>query len=188
MAASASRWARPIRRNRSASIFAEAAAETTNAGLGQGIGGAGGERAHRGLGAVLGQGRDDEYPSAPADAKNLRKRLEAACPGHFDVEQDHVGTYHLQRRQSLAGAGGRCDDLEILVAGDHPRQHRPSDRGIVDDHHANRRLGGLGGSPAHDGGERRHATPTICSLEWRVSRSKGFMTYSSAPAAIAARI
>src|SRR3546814_15318640 len=70
-----------------------------------------------------------------------------------------------------------------------------SDLAVVHQHNADRARGrdfggrcgiGDGGNlPGHCQGQ---ATPTSCNFPSSVSRSNGFITYSSAPASIAARI
>src|SRR3546814_10873676 len=89
-------------------------------------------------------------------------------------------------------AGGRHD-----VHSRHfqrPAHHRPCNRRIIDDRHPDRRGVGTGLTVpqimhCHDQFPRRdQAKPTCESLVSRISRSNGFMMYSSAPASIAARI
>ena len=167
---------------------AEAAGEIADAGLGQGVGGAEGERPHRRLGAVIGHRRDDQDARALPRADDIGQRLEPACAGHFDVEQDGIDPDGLERVERFFGGPGQGDHLEIAMRLDHARQHGARDLRIIDDHQANGRLGRLMGPPPEGCAMGSHATPTICSLEWIVSRSNGFITYSSAPASIAARI
>src|SRR3546814_18250607 len=89
-------------------------------------------------------------------------------------------------------AGWR-DVLEVLVGGQHARQDGARDRRIIDAHQPDGRLlarliAGPDGARRHRREGLCHTTPTICSLLSSVSRSNGFMTYSSAPASIAARL
>ena len=63
-----------------------------------------------------------------------RDRLEAARARHFEVEQDDVDAAFAERLDRVLGGSGDGGDLERRIAFDHPRQHRPRDRRIVDDH------------------------------------------------------
>ncbi len=187
----ASRSARPIRRSRSASTSAKRPAKLPMPGLGRVSAAPSGERAHR-------RSRRRPRPSRRRSGRarrwpareDLGQRLEAAGAGHLDVEQDDVDADRLQRVERLAGVAGEWRrSRNPSCAGDHARQHRPRDRRIVDDHQADAaaRPACSGRRRASDG-RSAHATPTICSLRWSVSRSNGFITYSSAPASIAARM
>ncbi len=115
------------------------------------------------------------------------QRLEAALARHLDVEKHDIDLGPGQQAQRLGGVGGGGDDLEIGEAGEHPGEHGPRHLRIVDDHQPQGRRG-WSCLPRRAGGGPAHATPTICSLLSSVSRSKGFITYSSAPASIAARM
>ena len=85
------------------------------------------------------------------------------------------------------------DDFRTLL--NDPLQNAPYDQAVVDQHHANRarrRYVGFDPGISQRRLGQRHvraqATPTSCKFPSSVSRSTGFMTYSSAPASIAARI
>ena len=177
--------------------FGEAPVEAPGAGLGQGVGGAKRERGDGFFGAVLGLRRDDQHLRAACGGEDPGDRFEAPGAGHFEVEQDDVDADFGERRDGVLGGARNGDDLEPAVALDHPAEHGARDDRIVDDHQP-RATSPRGQSlRRHDpmvprldrrSRNRLQATPTSCSLMCSVSRSNGFMTYSSAPASSAARM
>ena len=76
---------------------------------------------------------------APAAAAMMRgNRLETARAGHFQVEQDDVDADFVERLDGVLGGSGDGGDFERGIAFDHPRQDRPGDHRIVDDHQPDR--------------------------------------------------
>ena len=117
--------------------FREAPIETSRAGLGKRIGSPEGQGRHGLLGTFLGHRRHDHDACAPHALSRIREfRAQAACAGHFEIEQDRIDTNGLERVDCVFRGARNGGELERIVAFDHPRQHCASDDAVVDDHQA----------------------------------------------------
>ena len=139
-----SRSARPMRRSRSASTSAKRPAKLPMPGLGR-VSAAPSASARTVVSAPSSAIEETISTRAPLPgADDLGQRLEAARAGHLDVEQDDVDA---GRSCSASSASPALPAVATIskssMAGDHPRQHRPRHRRIVDDHQT--RSGGSAG-------------------------------------------
>jgi hypothetical protein len=164
--------------------------------LEDGVGRAQRQRLHGGRGALAGLAGDDEHVRPLPRRNQAGQGGQTVDAGHLHVEQHELDALAGEHRQ-CRGRGADAGDHHIAVGrSDDPLHHRARHRRIIDDEHAGGRSatrcgvrlvegmdgGGHGRAPA------RQAMPTIWSFDSSVSRSNGFITYSSAPASIAARI
>src|SRR5690606_11157344 len=118
----------------------------------------------------------------------------AVHPRHFDVEHDNIDGFPRKIGKGVLRRCNRGANLELRPLIDDPFQNAAHDQAVIDEHHTHGARRGQGCRLAagkvelwlaHFGPQ---ATPTSCNFPSSVSRSNGFITYSSAPASIAARI
>jgi hypothetical protein len=151
--------------------------------LGEGIGCAQRQSSDARLRPFLAGGGDDQ--DAGAGCEDRPKHLEAADTGHLKIEEHDIRRLGSQRGKRFFAAAGAARHFERPVRRQHTGEHRTSYGRVIYDKETERPVG-KGWSHRGRRGGGTHAKPTICSLSSRVSRSNGFMTYSSAPASIAA--
>src|SRR5688500_15455760 len=147
------------------------------------------------LGAFSGESRDDHDLGAVGLLDDLGQRPHPAHAGHLEVEQDDVDMQPGQLAQRILARDRGAKQLEPGILRDHARIDGADHARIVNhedaDFAADRGAGaGLPGTQRGYGIHRLepHAMPMSSNLSCSVSWSNGFITYSSAPAAIASRI
>ena len=114
--------------------FGEAAVKSPGSRLGQGVGCTQGQGCHGLLGAFLGKRGDDHHLGASSGSNDPRNRLETSGTRHFQVKDDDIDPNFMQRIDRIFSGPRDRRDFEGVIRRDHPRQNRPGDHRIVDDH------------------------------------------------------
>ena len=87
-----------------------------------------------------------------------RRRLDAAQPGHLDVEEDDVGLEVAGEIERLARAGRLADDPHLGLAGEQIPQLRPRRRFVVDEQCADHQATGTSSRTTVPNGNERSRT------------------------------
>ena len=99
---------------------------------------------------IIGGDEDDRRPPVTGAAQ----QLEGVAAGHLHVQEHQLGL--AEQRQRVAPVAGLADQPDLGIAGEQAAQHRPRQRLIVDDQHAD-------GFAGHD----RPSSPAAISTGWR---------------------
>ncbi len=90
------------------------------------------QRQH-GLGRALGGEGGNHHHRHGAQTHDFLQEGQPVHIGHFDIERHHVGIELLDLFAGVERVLSRPDHDDVALGGQHPAQHIPDQRGIVDD-------------------------------------------------------
>ena len=102
------------------------------------VDGAGLERLHQRLGALLGQRGAHHHGDRPL-RHQLAQEGDAVHARHLDIQRDHVGHFGLDAPRGDERIGRGADHRDVRIAAEHLGQRLAHDRRVVDDQHLHRR-------------------------------------------------
>ena len=128
-------------------------------GLGDVVGGAERQRPQADLGVAARQRRGHDDDEVALLLQQQRQRRDAVELRHVDVEHDDVGIGALELSTASRPVRSDADDRHVRLGVDPARQQAAHDHRVVDDHDADRLVGGGRGARGGKGGT--HDTWTL---------------------------